>query len=114
MDTINPVPGQMYTAMQMYTELKLRDSPYLRVRLPGVREYVPVQTSHLTTMQLLTIPGFAESLWKYQYETKEWIPLFLLESVEAAKLFDYEKHWDETYETEIFWVTPKGFPRQYR
>lgn len=98
-----PVMHSVYTAREVY-ELELLDSPFLRFCVGG--SMAVIQTTHLTEEQLLSVPGFADTRWRYQRTTHEWIPLFMAVSdTEVYACVDIELGPDEP------WVTPKGFPR---
>lgn len=106
---MRPIRSVIYTSEQVLKELKLRDSPFFRLQHRG--KLTPIQISHVTTNDLLSIPGFAELEWIYRYETDEWIPVFDAADDEAvAKLLDFEP-W-EGKEDKHFWATPKMFPRK--
>lgn len=75
MPLANPVPGRVYTAKQVLTELHLPDLPFFMVRGHN-NEWNPIQTSCVSDEKALLVPGFAESLWKFVRITKEWIPVF--------------------------------------
>lgn len=108
--------GVNYTFAQIL-ELTLRDGPHLSFKLDvnGKKVEACLQDSHVTDEQLLAVPGFAESVWTYRYETSEWIPIFAYASTNVkpiTDLIDYEP-WIDPYETRLnFWCTPKGLPRR--
>jgi hypothetical protein len=110
-----PVRGQKYTLAEV-EKLQLRDSAFLMLTLvkPGSSEgyldQYPIQTSHFHMDDLLKIPEWAGSRWKYMYETTEWIPVFycVSEDEELVKgLVDVEK----LHDYDGWWVVPKAFPR---
>lgn len=108
-----PKRGEVYTYAEII-KLELRDTPCLRF-ISG-DSYSAVQDSHVTEEELLTVPQWAESKWKYQYETSEWIPVFhYVGDIELSELLDIEPLINP-YEREadggdVMWATPKGFPR---
>lgn len=108
-----PKSGQVYTLRQIIEELHLRDSPHLGFMANGVRQVI--QNSHCTEAQLLEVPGMADSLWKYLYETDEWIPIFSFAEnnpLPIEELVDTEAEIDPYAEKPgVLWVTPKGLPR---
>lgn len=108
---INPVSGQVYTLAQIFNDLNLPDSPSLCFSYlvkGGV-----IQTSHVTHAELLAVPGFAESRWRYRYETSEWIPLFMYAGEAPITEFVTIEPWLADFpEAETFWVCPKGHPRE--
>ena len=113
-----PQRGEIFTAEEVFA-LPLRDCPCLCIAVscdPEV-EYddPPIQYSHLTVEQLLSVLGFAESKWRFIKETSEWIPVFEFVGTaeEAALLVDISKEWDDVFKRYSWWVTPKGFPREY-
>lgn len=106
---MRPIRSLTYTSEQVFRELKLRDSPFLR--LYHCDKLTPIQTSHITPDELLSIPGFAELEWIYRYETDEWIPVFdAADDKAVAKLLNFEP-W-EGKEDKHLWTTPKMFPRK--
>ena len=107
---MKPEAGKTYDLRTIEKELDLRDSPFLRFR--DERGTHCIQTSHLTEDELLELPNWAKSRWTYQYETHEWIPLFMFasdNSVPITELVDIEP--DEYLESQ-FWVVPKSAYRE--
>ena len=104
-----PVRLQIYTLAEVL-ELNLKDSPFLMVLANG--RWSPVQTSHTTDAEVLSVPQFADSLWEYRYTTNEWIPIFhAVDSALVLEQFcDVAPYLGEPEGT--FWITPKGFPRE--
>ena len=99
-----PSRGEIYTLQEIEETLHLKDSPCLLFH-HNKTECV-IQNSHITSEDLLGIPGFAQTLWRYIHTTEEWIPVFV--STESSIL--------EFVDVAIgvrggVWVTPKGFPR---
>jgi hypothetical protein len=104
-----PQVGELYTLEQIVRELYLRDSPALMVELNAKMSCV--QDSHLTDTELLSVPGFAKTKWRYVRETSEWIPVFHWADPTDPKTFlDVEPSKDDR--DRYHWVTPKGFPRE--
>lgn len=110
-----PVVNEVYTLDEIY-KLDLRDSPSLCFMYQGLTGCI--QDSHLSSENLLAIPGMKESKWKYIYETDEWIPIFQFDQTEDAadisKLVDLEVWVDvlnERNNSKMWWATPKGYPR---
>lgn len=111
-----PERGTVYTLREMIEELTLRDSPFLRfwfappANLSGEEVLNVIQHSHCTNEQLLNIEGFADTLWMFQYETDEWIPLFTFagDTKELLSFVDMEPCADALGN---WWVTPKTLPR---
>lgn len=69
-----PVPDGVYTTRQIYEQLNLPDDPALQVwTMDG---YQPIQTSHVTSEQILALPGVAELKWEFKWITREEIPIF--------------------------------------
>ena len=107
-----PMRNRTYSLMSILTELELRDGPALMLFTGSY----PVQYSHLTYMQLLTIPKMAETQWTYYYETSEWVPVFhwaACNKVCIDNLFDHIEVCDVLMQREETWITPKGYPRNY-
>lgn len=74
----NPVRGQVY-GIEEISKLRLRDTPFLRIdvkTLDGITERTVIQTSHFTSEEKVA-EALAGLQFKYEYETDEWIPLFL-------------------------------------
>lgn len=136
---MNPVRNFVYTARQILIELELRDSPSFqfwrhspfqmlndgkdaeRLALMMVLGFDPdvdcvLQHSHVTDEQLLSVPGFADSRWRYIRTTDEWIPLFRLadhKRDDVSQWFDLEHYIGDYGQLDNAWsVTPKGFPRE--
>lgn len=115
MAKIYPRRGQTYDLKTILTELDLRDSPFLQVKING--EMSVIQTSHIMHEELLKIPEFANSKWGFVRETHEWIPLFLYSDrdvpietlVDIEEEIDPYRRWDDPVG---YWVTPKAFPRE--
>ena len=109
---IHPVRNAVYTFREICECLDLRDSPFLRFYHNDTLQVV--QMSHVCEATVLAIPGWAESRWKFQRETDEWIPLFITENVEAVlPLVDMEPYIDPFAERAgIMWVVPKGTERE--
>lgn len=122
-----PKRGQVYTLRVIKTALKLDDSPHLGFWLDLGEDEMPtesgrtkvecvIQTSHVCSSDLLTVPGFADSLWRYRYTTSEWIPVFEYADEKSIREFVDIEHSTYWYDLEnnpnSQWVTPKGFPRR--
>jgi hypothetical protein len=104
-----PRGGEVYTLEQITRELYLRDSPALMVQLNAKMSCV--QNSHLTDNELLSVPGFAQTKWRYIRETDEWIPVFhWADAADPCKFLDVEPLNDEPDRYD--WITPKGFRRE--
>jgi hypothetical protein len=107
--------GRVYTAHQVLKDLELLDTPFFCFEHEGGRGVV--QTSHLRDEELLMVPGFADSWWRYQYTTNEWIPIFefVLGLEKITDLVDLVRipEEDEKDFGDRWWATPKGFPREY-
>ena len=82
------VRGATYNLRTIY-QLDLQDSPCLMVMVEG-RLY-PVQDSHVTIDELLSVPGLADTEWAYRYTTEEWIPVFDSCSGQTAFFFDIQR-----------------------
>lgn len=107
-----PVPGCVCTARQVLCELELDDSPSWGFWIYERRACI--QSAHLTDAELLSVPGFADTEWTYVRRTHEWVPVFnavdshaILACVDAVLVTDLLMR--ETW----YWVTPRGFPRDY-
>lgn len=109
-----PKRDNIYTLREICEMLKLDDSPSLNFVCRGVDGVI--QTSHVTEEQLLTVPGFAETKWRYVRTTIEWIPIFRYVDEKSIDQFvDLEEWRREEWEKDrpkYWWATPKGFPRQ--
>lgn len=71
----------------------------------GGRTYI-VQDSHLTDAELLSVPGFASSVWRYSWTIHEDIHLFMYE--DRRPITDFVDIADSDASGAL--VTPKGFP----
>ena len=106
-----PSIGVTYSTRDMLTTLELRDAPGMLVEIDGQLSYI--QDSHVTEDQLLSIPGLANQLWEYLYETSEWCPVFKYRGPDPITEFvDYEENRDSFGLEDHWWITPKGFPRE--
>lgn len=89
--------------------------PILQIPIGGIR--FPVQTSHITFDQLLTIDGLADSKWTFESSTQECVDIFVISGLhDAGQWFDWEHRKPYSWESEKdvrgqYWVTPKAFPR---
>lgn len=110
-----PKRGKHYTFEEI-TKLTLRDSPsliFIHENIPGV-----IQTSHLIDEELLSVPGMKESVWSYERETHEWIPIFhfntLVNQRPITDLIDIEvcKSTLKLEDRKAWWATPKNFYRK--
>ncbi len=97
------------------SQIVLSDSPHLCffLKVNGQRVRCVIQTSHVTDAQLLAVPGFADSLWRYCYTTNEQIPIFqyMDPMIPITNIVDVEPSTDD-FDNELrlqCWVTPKGF-----
>lgn len=112
-----PVRGNWYTLHQIEKQLSLEDSASLSFEYKG-REGC-IQNSHLTAEQLLSVPGIADSKWRYRSTTNEWIPVFeyaderpITDFVDLERWFDSDYNGGGQYSDDVWWATPKGFPRK--
>lgn len=111
-----PKPGQVLTAREILA-LDLPDSPSFNFKTAGRRGVI--QTSHVTREAQLKVPWFADSLWRYKYTTKEWIPVFEFagcKEVLLLKFLDLEierdPFWNDDQGPKGWWATLKGHPRR--
>jgi hypothetical protein len=103
-----PKSGNVYTARNIETVLTLRDTPFYRFDFQS--RLCVLQTSHVGPSDLLSIPGFAETRWRFEGETREWIPLFRY--VSPAPITDFVDIEHDIEADDEYWATPKGFPRE--
>lgn len=107
-----PKSGKTYSLFQIEKELELRDIPSLNFKFG---RYGTIQLSHLTSEQLLSIPLFPETLWVYERETFEWIPIFHYSNENKFPISRFLNLEVDLENEKIWWATPVGFPReQYR
>jgi hypothetical protein len=110
---VYPQRGHVYTLHEVEKVLDLDDSAHLGIVYQGKRTVI--QTSHLTADQLLSVPGFKDTFWRYLYTTHEWIPVFEYDVDENRPITDFvdvEQWLEQDGPTEGWWCTPKGFPRE--
>jgi hypothetical protein len=71
----------------------------------------PIQTSHLSSRsQLLSVPGFADTHWKYACTTDDGIPIF--KYVDQNPMSDFVDIATVDGPTgKAMYFTPKGMPR---
>ena len=102
-----PKRGVNYRYEQLQL-LDLGDSPALNI--PGVGV---IQDSHLTVDEMLTVPEFKDTEWKYIRTTDEWIPIFeAVDSEAVLKCVDVTDCIGAFDNPGDKWITPKGFPRE--
>ena len=110
-----PKRGEVYTVEQIVTELKLRDSPFLKANITnplGEVVDVVIQLAYIDDYAKL-IPIMGNDKYRYIRETDEWIPVFqfvgseeeFLKSVDTA--VDLNPHLEEIEPVGMV-VWPKG------
>lgn len=109
-----PVRGFQYSLRQIYEQLDLDDSPSLHIRIGDLKG--PIQDSHVTVEQMLSVPGLADTQWTYRRTTWEYIPCFEYSGTAEAILACVDSEpWKPRFagdEVDNYtWITPKGFPR---
>ena len=102
-----PKNGEVYTYAQIADgeTLELRDAPCLLFMHNDVE--CVIQTSHVSSDELLQNETWRDSRWVFERETDEWIPVFWYVG-DGQELVDIETRH---LEPRSYWVTPKGFPR---
>lgn len=100
-----PVPNQVYTLRQLF-ELALRDFPCLLVLIKGSR--YPIQDSHMTKDDFLSVDAIANTEWKYQRTTGELVPIFY-----AVNPIDHLLDIKYLVDEDSYWATFKAFPREF-
>lgn len=65
--------GNIFTLKDLLA-LTLTDTPCLNISHEN--ETYPIQTSHISEEELLSIEGWGKSTWVYKFTTSEWIPIF--------------------------------------
>ncbi len=92
-DTNPPIKGRVYTLKELHT-LDLWDSPHLGfVNTKGAKD--TVQDSHLTTEELLALPGWADTKWEYIFRTREWCEIF--RAVDYTQIQELVEYYDNGY-----------------
>lgn len=113
MSKVYPKRGTIYTFRQILETLTLRDSPCLLFKENNMMQNI--QDSHCTAEAMLHTPHWADSLWEYQMETEEWIPVFHFSAnntISINDLIDKEPEIDPYAEKEgVLWCVPIGQPR---
>jgi hypothetical protein len=105
----SPRAGELYTLEEITKVLYLRDSPALMMELDGKEGCV--QNSHLSDEEILSVPGFAKTWWRFVRETHEWIPVFQwADSTDPREVVVVEPLKDDP--NRYLWIVPKGFPRK--
>lgn len=105
-----PRMGVVYTASQVFA-LDLLDSPSFGFWVDG--HQAVIQTAHTSIEELLSVPGFAATKWRYLRTTHEWIPVFqAVDNGAVIACMDIEPSIHPFDEPGTFWVTPKGLPRE--
>lgn len=121
MSKMFPRRNEVFTLAQVQNDLELRDSPSLNFVMrakDGSTLEACLQDSHVTVEQLLSVPGFADSKWRFHRETSEWIPVFYYSEENEKSItdfIDFEEYIDPyRLDEPTLWCTPKGFPcKQY-
>lgn len=104
-----PQQGKEYTAEEVF-KLDLDDTPHLGFQHEGLPAII--QNSHITVEELLSVPGLAQTKWRYVFTTNEWVPIFeAVDVTEVLKCVDIVP-WKCCFDDPHWWVTPKGFPRE--
>lgn len=110
-----PKMGAILTLKELEM-LDLPDSPCLEFRFKGIVGWV--QNSHITQEDFLSNENFNSTKWRYQYTTREWIPVFIyvddrpINQFLDLELMDREKNYTPDEDPDTWWATPKGFPRE--
>lgn len=108
-----PQTNGVYSLREICENLRLLDSPQLLIHIDDKSSVI--QDAHINHEELLTIPGIAETQWRYLRTTEEWIPLFTYSHLNTRPITDFVDVGPEIdmdgKKTEELWVTPKGFPR---
>jgi hypothetical protein len=109
---LKPTKDQVYSLETILEQLELPDSPHLclSVKVGNVIYAAILQNSHLSSKELLSVPGLASTRWTYLYTTHEWIPIFTSVETQAAMAAFVDV---DCGHSEDPWVTPKGFPREH-
>jgi hypothetical protein len=111
MHKVYPRRGVVYTLRQILEDLDLDDGPSLGFN--SEFGHAVIQNSHVTDAQLLSVPGLADTRWRYVRTTHEWIPVFeATDDAAVCACVDVSKDYDELMQCDDIWVTPKGFPRE--
>ncbi len=118
----HPVPYQIYTLAEIENCLELRDAPFLQFR-PRKTHYVGLLGGGIQVIQksqlegnLSSLEGWADTEWKYLYETEEWIPIFAaVDDAAIEALCVIEPDTCEFRTDATLFVYPKGTVcNQYR
>jgi len=111
---IFPRRDEVYTFEQIVHELDLRDSACLTFWENEICQNI--QDAHISEHDMLALPHWAESRWKFVMETNEWIPIFRFakdNEVTIDQLVDKEPHIDPfAKEAGVLWCVPKGTDRE--
>ena len=111
---IFPRRDEVYTFAQIVNELDLRDSACLTFWENEICQNI--QDAHINEHDMLALPHWAESRWKFVMETNEWIPIFRFakdNEVTIDQLVDKEPYIDPfAKEDGVLWVVPKGTDRK--
>lgn len=104
-----PRRGEEYSFEELL-QLTLDDDANLSFVHEGLNAVI--QSTHITDAELLSVPGFSQTRWRYIRTTSEWIPIFhAVDSEEVLKCVDVEPSACK-FTTPHWWATPKGFPRE--
>lgn len=112
-----PQRGVVYSLSEVLCDLELLETACLCFRVQDLcypenrstTEQVLIY-SHLKDEQLLAMPGWSETQWKFAYETDEWMPVFVaIDDIAVEKLCVIEPlvGRDVRYSSSM-WVFPRG------
>lgn len=107
---IYPIENEVYSLDFILGQLKLQDIPSLHFNHEGFGTVI--QHSHCANEELLTIPGFAKTKWRYIRTTREWIPIFEYVEEEPIEKFVTIEMDRSPHNDNMFWVCPLGAQRK--
>ena len=102
-----PKRGQIYTAAEVL-ELEWPYAPCFQI--PG---HGTIQDGPLTPEDLLSVPGFSDTKWRYSHFVDDLTPIFHCVTIPQVLELVNEEDYLDSDGTLIYgekWITPKGFP----
>lgn len=106
---MHPKVNEIYTLNQICNVLELDDIPCLEFKFG---RYGNVQMSHVTDKEILSIPLFSETKWKYIKTTFEWIPIFKYSEENKYPISRFLLLEVDIENPNVWWACPIGFPKE--
>lgn len=115
----HPCQGQTYLLNEIFNlYTTMPHVPYLNVNLKdgdGIVHTALIQDRYVTEKEVLSIPGFKDTMWTFVQEINEYMPIYEYATSNQRPItdfVDYKKSVRDYADDPLFyfWVTLKGFP----